>query len=563
MDAAAPAHTDETDGGDAATGGGDLGPGDGGRAHAHVLLAGLLGGAALLHLVSAATHVGGEWIDPVGFAVVGWLQAGLAVALLVGRGRRPVLVATLATSAAALGLWVLSRTVGLPIGSHAGVVEPVGLADGVCAGLEAAAVLLSAGLLTAPRRVRTGPVLASVLAVSALGLATVPLVSNEGVAGAPHAHGEDHRAEMAAVDAVRCDMGFNPASYWETARRTGVDTYMGGAMSPHDLTGAPAAAMSDGHADHGGSSATAMLDALRVEDPLEGRRTVGLDRMISATSQADGSEVAAARLVEVLSLTSPEDYESWLRWMQQSALAGGHSHSDAAAGAPDDNGGHGGHSGPQPWTAMVDPAQCTQLAGELRLAKATAMKYPKAADAMAGGWQKVTTYVPGIAAHYMKFSIVDGTFKVDEPEMLLYDGEGPEANIVGLSYYMRHPGDTEPTQGFTGPNDHYHRHVGLCASTTTGIIVGDSTTTEAECAALGGRKSGSGGGGWMSHAWVVPGCESPWGVFSAASPTLDSALPERSATSEGGCRGNRSEARYDLSPGQRPAAAGTESASGD
>jgi hypothetical protein len=30
--------------------------------------------------------------------------------------------------------------------------------------------------------------------------------------------------------------------------------------------------------------------------------------------------------------------------------------------------------------------------------------------------------VPGIAAHYMNFSLVDRTFNVEEPEMLLYDG---------------------------------------------------------------------------------------------------------------------------------------------
>ena len=44
--------------------------------------------------------------------------------------------------------------------------------------------------------------------------------------------------------------------------------------------------------------------------------------------------------------------------------------------------------------------------------------------------------------------------------MLLYDGDGPTAGIVGLSYYIMKDGDDEPTEGFTGDNDHYHRHVG-------------------------------------------------------------------------------------------------------
>jgi len=531
----------------------------------HVAVAGLTAAAALLHLVSAAMHTGsGEWVDPVGFAVVGWSQAAVALGLLLSSRRRPVLVAASVVNAGALLLWVLSRTVGLPVGSHAGVVEPAQLADSVTAAFEALAVVLALGLLLAPRRIRTGPVLASVVAVAALGLATVPLVSADGVAGAPHDHGTAHAAEMAAVDAVRCDMGFNPASYWDTARKMGVDTYTGGSMAPHELRGTAAAAPAgDMHAGHSGTSATSLLDQLRTPDPLEGSRTPGLDTLISATDQADGGEVAAARLVEALAGASPTDYESWVEWTYQSAVAGGgHDHAAAASSAPDDNGGHGGHSGPQPWTAMVDPSQCVQLNAELRLARATAMKYPTAADAMAGGWKKVTSYVPGIAAHYMKFSIVDGTFKVDEPEMLLYDGEGPDAHIVGLSYYMQHQGDTEPTQGFTGPNDHFHRHVGLCSSVKTGIVVGDSTTTPEQCAALGGRK-GNGSGGWMSHAWVVPGCESPWGVFSAASPILDSSLPKQPVATRKGCKGNQPSARYDLRPGERPTPTARERASGD
>jgi hypothetical protein len=50
----------------------------------------------------------------------------------------------------------------------------------------------------------------------------------------------------------------------------------------------------------------------------------------------------------------------------------------------------------------------------------------------------------------------------------------------------------------------------------------------------------------MSHAWVVPGCESPWGVFSAASPVLDRALGDTSGENDGGCAGTAVRARYGL-----------------
>jgi hypothetical protein len=129
----------------------------------------------------------------------------------------------------------------------------------------------------------------------------------------------------------------------------------------------------------------------------------------------------------------------------------------------------------------------------------------------------VTNYLPGIAAHFMNFDYVDGEFVLEEPEMLLYDGDGPSANIVGLSYYIMKEGDTEPTAGFAGDNDHYHRHVGLCIR--DGVVAAGSNTSQSECAALGGKKS-DGASGWMSHVWIVPGCESDWGVFSGANPVL-------------------------------------------
>jgi hypothetical protein len=86
----------------------------------------------------------------------------------------------------------------------------------------------------------------------------------------------------------------------------------------------------------------------------------------------------------------------------------------------------------------------------------------------------------------------------------------------------------------------------LCSK--DGLVIGDSTTTEAECAAIGGKKN-TGNAGWMSHAWVVPGCESPWGVFSGASPVLDWHLTESSGKGEGACAGSKARARYDLTPG--------------
>jgi hypothetical protein len=69
-------------------------------------------------------------------------------------------------------------------------------------------------------------------------------------------------------------------------------------------------------------------------------------------------------------------------------------------------------------------------------------------------------------------------------------------------------------------------HSALCIA--GGKVVGGSTTTEEQCTALGGRKAQAGGAGWMNHVWIVPGCESDWGLFSGANPELKVGMENRS-----------------------------------
>lgn len=498
------------------------------------LLAGLMAGSGVIHLAMAPAHAGGDLIDPLGFALAGWFQLGIAAMVLARRAARGTYVAAIVGNLALIGLWAWSRTWGLPVGSHAFEPEQVGGIDLLTVALQAAGVVVAAALVVSPRAAasRLTPVVAGLAAFAVLGAATAAVVSPDAAshnhaggesAGGGHSHGgADMAAEMAAIDAARCDLGFNPAAYYAETNILGIDTYGGGAMA---------------HDDH------SLLSAVAVTDPLGGRGSPQLDLLVGLSTKATSESAAGAVVAELANATEPE-YQAWLQWLKASGMVGhGHAH-DAAA--PDDNAGHGGHLGPQGWKAMVDVAQCEQLTAELELAKATGLAYPTAADATAAGYFKVTNYLPGIAAHYMKFGLVDGRFEITEPEMLLYDGNGPDAAIVGLSYYVLLDGEAEPTQGFTGPNDHYHRHVGLCIR--GGLVVGDTTTTEEECAARGGVKSG-GSAGWMSHAWVIPGCESPWGVFSAANPILDGALAEASGSGSSGCAASSVRARYDLTPG--------------
>lgn len=502
------------------------------------LLAGLMAGAGVIHFAMVAAHAGGtSMLDPVGFAVAGWFQLTIAGLILARRGNRSVYLAAVVGNLVLCGLWAWSRTAGLPFGSHADLVEEAGSIDGLCVAFQVAAIAVAGVLAWAPGKVRLPAVGSAIAGVAVLGLATSVIVSPEAATHGGHDHGTasgDHHdtaaaaTEMALIDQTRCDMAFNPTAYWEEAAALGIDTYTGGAMAT----------------DHHASAS--VLSQIENADPTDGRGSPALDGLVVATEKAGAGEAAAAGLIVGLSEASDDDYDAWLNWLKASGTVGaGHAH-DAAA--PDENGGHGGHVGPQQWTAIVDQEKCDTLEAELALARETAMKYPTAADATAAGWRMVTPYVPGIAAHYMKFSVVDGTFDIEQPEMILYDGNSPESAVVGLSYYIVQEGSNEPTQGFTGNNDHYHRHVGLC--TVNGLVVGDSTTTKEDCEARGGTKN-DGSKGWMSHAWVVPGCESPWGVFSAASPLLDKTLADNSTKSDG-CAASGVRDRYDLSPGTNP-----------
>jgi hypothetical protein len=217
-----------------------------------------------------------------------------------------------------------------------------------------------------------------------------------------------------------------------------------------------------------------------------------------------------------------------------SATTAAHDHSAAATGAgdeltssPDPSGagqalageitgntvpaalhdhGHGSNVYPdQP----MDAATRSLLAKQLEIARSVALRYPTVADATRAGYIKVTPFVPLIGAHYLNLRYVDRTFDPAKPEMLLYDGTRPDSNIVGLSYFVASPAG-EP-EGFAGPNDHWHQHIGLCIKGT--LVVGGEKITPEECARRGGSKVAL-SDMWMVHVWVVPGWESPQGVFS-------------------------------------------------
>ena len=424
-------------------------------------------GAAVIHFAYAPGHLDESATHGTFFLVTGWLQLGLAFALARWRDARAPWIAVAAVNAAVAAVWVLTRTAGLPGDDP----ESVGFPDTLATVLEVVAVVAAVAALrpALARRpaFRLHPLVGGVAAVAlavVVSASVTPSIAGEHDHGEADSHGHGADGETAAdghehgtsADLVSVDPDDRCDLGFNTAAYNEVS--VPGLPHAHD-------------------------DGTQVDFTLAEWAEIFVD-------PADG----IPRDVVV-------DYIETKPVMRDGILSGGLTHTLE----------------PDPWNPMTDPDECEALADELTRAKDLAAEYPTIADAEAAGYRKVTTYYPGIAAHYMNFEYVDGDFELEKPEMLLYDGDGPTAGIVGLSYYVMKDGEEEPTDGFTGNNDHYHRHVGLCFR--EGVVAAGSSTSEEDCGDLGGRKS-DGTAGWMSHVWITPGCESDWGVFSGANPTL-------------------------------------------
>jgi hypothetical protein len=98
--------------------------------------------AALIHLLVTPEHFG-EWWGYGTFMLVAFVaQAIYAAALLVWPGWKLLLLAGVIGNLAIIGMWAVSRTVGIPLGPETGEVEGIGALDLVCTASEAALVVL-------------------------------------------------------------------------------------------------------------------------------------------------------------------------------------------------------------------------------------------------------------------------------------------------------------------------------------------------------------------------------------------------------------------------------------
>jgi hypothetical protein len=137
--------------------------------------------------IAAAATVGRDSAENLAFFVVvaaaqlAWGAVALARAprwwLALGAVGNLVVVAT----------WVVSRTVGLPVGEYAGITLPVGFADGLATALEAVIVVGAAALMVRGHGPARSPARSPAVAVAAAvvvgALALVGVLSQAGAIG--------------------------------------------------------------------------------------------------------------------------------------------------------------------------------------------------------------------------------------------------------------------------------------------------------------------------------------------------------------------------------------------
>jgi hypothetical protein len=108
-------------------------------------LALLSGAAAIIHGAVIGQHLREFWLFGAFFAVAALAQLAWAL-LAIARPARRLWLAGAVGNAAVIVVWIVSRTVGLPLGEEAGRAEPVGFADALSTAYEVVLVVGSAAL---------------------------------------------------------------------------------------------------------------------------------------------------------------------------------------------------------------------------------------------------------------------------------------------------------------------------------------------------------------------------------------------------------------------------------
>jgi hypothetical protein len=251
---------------------------------------------------------------------------------------------------------------------------------------------------------------------------------------------------------------------------------------------------------------------------------LGVSLIGRSTSDDDNGRVSAASAELASNSVAAEPAAA-------TATDDGHAHGAGEGAAPpavDDRGFaalENGEEHPHEFTQPVSPADRAELARQLMLARDVALQYPTVADAERAGLKRAGPFSPGLGAHYINFAgglgNADGVMSDDDiraPLAWIYDGTKPDSPVAGLFYQTGSAG----AEGFAGPNDVWHVHHNVCIKFgPNGIdapLGADRGATREQCDAVGGQLIEQ--TQYLLHVWVVPGYESPEGVFSHLSSAV-------------------------------------------
>lgn len=96
---------------------------------------------------------------------------------------------------------------------------------------------------------------------------------------------------------------------------------------------------------------------------------------------------------------------------------------------------------------------------ELNRARRATAQYHSINRAMADGYVDINVFIPNQGYHYLKPSILDSTFDVERPELLVYADLGNgRVQLVAVEYAVPTALSDTPPEGFTGDDDAWHRN---------------------------------------------------------------------------------------------------------
>ena len=127
-----------------------------------------------------------------------------------------------------------------------------------------------------------------------------------------------------------------------------------------------------------------------------------------------------------------------------------------------------------------------QTIHELQQARAATARYRDLKNAIKDGYSNIHVDVPNMGHHFMNTSLVDNTFDIRKPEILVYNGlDTGNPELVAVEYAL--PLNGPLPEGFTGSNDVWNG--------TSGFPL------------------------WLVHAWVWK--YNPDGVFNWTNPSVE------------------------------------------